>query len=293
MDDVKLPPVRLRTRSRRPVFKEINEYLEYCEHVRNMSYSTLMSKKQTYARVIRITGIKSLNDLDNEVINAWVETERLSGVSPRTINTRMANVLAMVRYYRDMGNLEVPLKVPLIQKMKEGPARRSFYTRAQIEEVLEYADEMSWLLIRISFDAGLRIHELANLSLSEMNGRMIKFVGKGFKPREAYISEEAYLHLLKWINDHNIQDKIWWNDRLRKQYSIDTLRAKMRHTFELAGYKDFYPHALRHSFATDAQKRGASIMELKELLGHSNVETTQRYIHGLDGQLQTLFDKYR
>ena len=198
--------------------------------------------------------------------------------------------MAMLRYFREMG-LNMPIKLPLIKKLKEGPVRRVFYNREQIEKALSYADEMAWLLIKISFDAGLRISELRNLRLDNLFGNRIKFIGKGFKPRESYITTDTYNKLQAWIRDNDIKDTIWINQRGR-QYSVDELRILMRKPFHKAGFMDFYPHALRHSFGTDIQQKGATLLEMQQMLGHSNAETTQRYIHGLDGQLENLFVKY-
>lgn len=67
----------------------------------------------------------------------------------------------------------------------------------------------------------------------------------------------------------------------------------MREAFTEAGFDDFYPHALRHSFATDIQNKGAELLEMQMMLGHSNAQTTERYLHGLDGRQQALFSKYK
>ncbi len=61
----------------------------------------------------------------------------------------------------------------------------------------------------------------------------------------------------------------------------------------MAGFYDFYPYALRHSFATDLQVGGASVAEIKEMIGHENIAMTERYFHGFEGRLEELFDKYR
>ena len=62
--------------------------------------------------------------------------------------------------------------------------------------------------------------------------------------------------------------------------------------FLRAGFEGFYPHALRHSFATNLQMKGATVSEIKEMIGHSSVATTERYLHGFDGRLKELFDRY-
>ena len=274
----------------KPIHAQIDEYLEYCEFTRQMSKMTINSKRHTYKHFIEDTEINDLRELDNKAFNRWIATQSSHGASARTINTRMAHIMAMLRYFREMG-LNMPIKLPLIKKLKEGPVRRVFYNREQIEKALSYANEMAWLLIKISFDAGLRISELRNLRLDNLFGNRIKFIGKGFKPRESYITTDTYNKLQAWIRDNDIKDAIWINQRGR-QYSVDELRILMRKPFHEAGFMDFYPHALRHSFGTDIQQKGATLLEMQQMLGHSNAETTQRYIHGLDGQLENLFVKY-
>ncbi|MBR2587023.1 tyrosine-type recombinase/integrase [Candidatus Saccharibacteria bacterium] len=203
----------------------------------------------------------------------------------------MANILAMLRYFREMG-LDMPIKLPLIHKLKEGPARRRYYTRDQINRVLKYSDEMGGLMIRICFDAGLRISELTNLRLDNFFGRRITFVGKGFKARESYISKNTEKLLQKYIKRHDITDWLWLNEH-GNHMQKDMVRIHLREPFEKAGLTDFYPHSLRHSFATDLQAKGASLMEIQAMVGHADAATTQRYLHGLDGHLEKLFLKYQ
>lgn len=186
----------------------------------------------------------------------------------------------------------MPIKLPLIHKLKEGPARRRYYTRDQINKVLKYADEMGGLMIRICFDAGLRITELTNLRLNNFCGRRITFVGKGFKARESYISKPTEKLLRKYIDKYDITDWLWLNEH-GNHMGKDMVRIHMREPFVEAGLTDFYPHSLRHSFATDLQEKGASLMEIQAMVGHADAATTQRYLHGLDGHLQSLFYKYQ
>ncbi|MDR2063977.1 MAG: tyrosine-type recombinase/integrase [Candidatus Nomurabacteria bacterium] len=278
-------------KTKKPIDTQIDEYMDYCTYTRRMSAMTIVSKQHTYAHFVIGSKCHDIQNLDNAAFNRWIKYQTKKGVSARTINTRIAHIMSMLRYHREMG-LNMPIKLPLIKKLKEEPARRVFYSATQIEKALEYADELAWLLIKICFDAGLRISELRNMRLDNLSGRRIKFVGKGRKSREAYMNRETYERLQKWISENDITDSLWVNHRGHK-YSVDELRIRMRKPFYKAGLTDFYPHALRHSFGTDIQKKGASLLEMQQMLGHSNAETTQRYIHGLDGQLENLFAKYK
>ena len=274
--------------------KQIDEYLSYCENVRRMSEQTLHSKRWICREFLKTIKIDSLNELSNKHVNEWIAEQTARGCSGRTINSRLVNLVAMLRYFQDMGVSFPKLKLRLIIKCKEQPPRRVYYTREQIEQVLRYADHLEWLLIKLCFDCGLRISELRNLRLMNLNGRMVTFIGKGSKARESYMSEEARSRLDDWIQRNRISDFIWVRTPGKNEpMSVEDIRYLMKKPFYQAGFKNFYPHALRHSFATDIQKHGASLMETKEMLGHARIETTERYVHGLEGHLEYFFDKYK
>ena len=274
--------------------KQIDEYLNYCENVRRMSEQTLHSKRWICREFLKTIKIDSLSELSNKHVNEWIAEQTARGCSGRTINSRLVNLVAMLRYFQDMGVSFPKLKLRLIIKCKEQPPRRVYYTREQIEQVLRYADHLEWLLIKLCFDCGLRISELRNLRLMNLNGRMVTFIGKGSKARESYMSEEARSRLDDWIQRNRISDFIWVRTPGKNEpMSVEDIRYLMKKPFYQAGFKNFYPHALRHSFATDIQKHGASLMETKEMLGHARVETTERYVHGLEGHLEYFFDKYK
>lgn len=261
--------------------KQIDEYLNYCENVRRMSEQTLHGKRWICREFLKTIKIDSLSELSNKHINEWIAEQTARGCSGRTINSRLVNLVAMLRYFQDMGISFPKLKLRLIIKCKEQPPRRVYYTREQIEQVLRYADHLEWLLIKLCFDCGLRISELRNLRLMNLNGRMVTFIGKGSKARESYMSKEAKSRLDDWIQRNRISDFIWVRTPGKNEpMSVEDIRYLMRKPFYQAGFKNFYPHALRHSFATDIQKHGASLMETKEMLGHARIETTERYVHG-------------
>ena len=274
--------------------KQIDEYLNYCENVRRMSEQTLHGKRWICREFLKTIKIDSLSELSNKHINEWIAEQTARGCSGRTINSRLVNLVAMLRYFQDMGISFPKLKLRLIIKCKEQPPRRVYYTREQIKQVLRYADHLEWLLIKLCFDCGLRISELRNLRLMNLNGRMVTFIGKGSKARESYMSEEARSRLDDWIQRNRISDFIWVRTPGKNEpMSVEDIRYLMKKPFYQAGLKNFYPHALRHSFATDIQKHCASLMETKEMLGHARIETTERYVHGLEGHLEYFFDKYK
>ena len=277
--------------------RQVEEYLVYCERVWRMTEATMVVKRNVLTRFVRVTRLDDLGKLTNDVFNKWVEHETGRGASARSVNTYNSVVLAMVRYYRGVG-VVIPLNIPLIGKLKEGRLRRNFYTSEEIERVVACADFETGLQIKMMFETGMRIAELTRLRVSDFEGRRIRFIGKGRKPREVYITDETLRWLNEYIQRYGVKDYLWgaYGGVLTlngEPPTVNTVRQHLKRPFIAAGLTDFYPHSLRHSFATDLQLRGASVAEIREMIGHESVSTTERYLHGFEGRLEELFDKYR
>lgn len=280
----------------RKIEQQLDEYIEYCKEVRRMSDQTIHGKRWICKNLLESVDINSIEELSNKHINDWVKEQTARGCSGRTVNGRLVNVVAMIRYFQDMGVQMPELKLRFIIKQKETPPHRVHYSKSQIEQVLRYADCFEWLAIRLCFDCGFRISELRNLRLMNFDGRRVSFIGKGSKLRETYISEETRKRLDDWIARERITDYLWeieTSNKVRHLLSVEEIRVRMRKPFYKAGYVNFYPHSLRHSFATDIVENGASLEVTKEMLGHANVTVTERYVHSFEGHLSEYFDQYK
>lgn len=280
----------------RKIENQMNDYLDYCENVRQMSYHTIKNKRWCYQNFIKQSKLKCIEDVSNKQINEWMTSQKLKGCSGRTINSRLVHLKAMLQYFIDTGVAIPNLNIRLITKTNEMPPRRVYYSQQQIDGVLALADQREWLLIKLCYECGFRISELTTLRLSNINGNKITFIGKGSKIREVYISKETRKHLDDWIEDNGVIDYLWLNSyhHSKKMSPVDTntIRYYMRGAFERAGIKDFYPHALRHSFATNICNNGAPLPIAQRMLGHANVTTTERYVHSFDGHLEEYFNQY-
>ena len=142
-------------------------------------------------------------------------------------------------------------------------------------------------IINILYSCGLRVSELINLKIDNINNSdyLIKVSGKRNKERLIPIRKEAYNDLINYID--NVRSKIIIVD---KKYLFLTNGGKkisrqlVNQILDKAAKecnidKPVHPHTLRHSFATLLINNGASLRIVQELLGHSNLETTQIYTH--------------
>ena len=277
--------------------RQVENYLHYCRVVRCMTDATLGQKKCILGYFVRVTGVGSLGEVTNEVFGRWIEFLTRDGVSARSVNMYNSIIVAMIRYYREIG-VEVPVNLSLVVKLKETESKRRYYSKAEIMRVVAVADDEIGLMIRIMFETGMRIAEVAKLQVGDFEGRKIRFIGKGRKMREVYVTWETLGLIDEYARKYGVDGYLWSVNGGEltcngEPLTVNTIRNRLRETFMKAGFDGFYPHALRHLFATDLQCRGASVMEIKEMIGHSSVATTERYLHGFDGRMRELFDKYR
>ena len=156
-------------------------------------------------------------------------------------------------------------------------------------------------MFMLVYGTGLRISEVANLRIGDIDSEKMRiFVREGKGRKERYtILPETSLKMLRtyWKMSRRKgekEERIFLNETggAISTYSIRTQFRKYRKKAKLN--EKFVVHSLRHSFATDLIERGANIIQVKELMGHSNIRSTMEYVHvanidlGLESPLDTL-----
>lgn len=150
-------------------------------------------------------------------------------------------------------------------------------------------------LLELLYGSGLRIAEATALDVDEIDLARVRVVvwGKGAKQRTVPLSEPAVDALRRWLADGRSAlatagspgGAVFLNRRGRRLTPRDARRILDRRAIEPT-----HPHALRHTFATHLLDGGADLRVVQELLGHSDVATTQRYTHVSKERLRTVFD---
>lgn len=156
------------------------------------------------------------------------------------------------------------------------------------------------LLLELIYGSGLRISECQSLCWNQIreNERLVRVIGKGSKERIVPLTESMfhYLSLFKnFLTNEGrfpqVNSPVFLSED-GKPYSIRTLRNDIRDLLRSIGWEGkASPHVLRHSFATHLLENGAEIMSVKEMLGHSNISTTQIYTHVNAERLRAAFKK--
>ena len=282
----------------------LREYLEYIAIARNLSPLTVKANKHTLGKFCELYGSVEASTLEFATMQDWmfIQGDQLNfhgrKKTPSTINTERAIVRAFLRYCRNSGD-RLLFDPASMTNMKCRIKSRSVI---KPEEILNVAraitNEKVRLLTLVTFFGGLRIGEAIKLRPSDIDGTVLLIQdSKSVDPRPAFIPQELIDEVWQYINKHRIttgrifEYGTMLDSAHYERYTTGGARSQIQKYFAKQGYK-ITPHELRHSFASMLHRNGADIYDIKELLGHSDVRTTQLYIHVERHELAGTHTKY-
>jgi integrase/recombinase XerD len=226
--------------------------------------------------------------------------------SMRTLARSLAAIRQFYNFVSDtMGDIENPttkIETPQIEKtlpdyLTQKEIGRLFKSISE-DEPFELRDKTIFELL---YSCGLRISEAVELIVSDIDfeNKYIKVKGKGNKERLIPVGKEAVRLLKKYVSESRpdiIGSRSSEYFFISKKGSMLNRRSVWR---LIKGYvertdikKNITPHTLRHSFATHLIERGADLRTVQELLGHTDISTTQVYTHLVSKQLKEIHKKF-
>ena len=258
--------------------------------------------KNALLRFAKFFGFQNLDDVPWERINVasfnLYKTQLLKeGRSPNTINTYLAAIRGVIKPAWQIGHNRQHAKL-ILSTVKPVRGSRSYSGRAlsQIETSKlisfckvknEAIDIRDIAIISLGIGCGLRRNELSELKLDDINfsEQSIRVIGKGNKERIVCGSEIVFIRLKDWINIRSAEGcpevfvRIGKHGdlRLNQKLSPMAIFKMLQKRAQAVGLEKFTPHDLRRTFATRMLDVGADISIVKEAMGHSSINTTQRY----------------
>jgi len=274
--------------------KAIEEFKIYLSIERNLSNNTV----EAYIRDIKLVSVflqnkKPVNVIRKDIIN-FINYINKENKSSRTQARILSSIKSFYNYliFDDKINENPSIQIYSPKLEKKFPI---VLTTQEIDKIISSIDlsvengERNRTIIECLYSCGLRVSELINLKISEINftEEYVRIIGKGNKQRITPINNNLIKYFNNYIN--HIRSKIKINRK-----DIDYLFLNRRGTkisrvlvfnivkeaCEKAGIKKkISPHTFRHSFATHLVEGGADLRAVQEMLGHSNITTTEIYTH--------------
>lgn len=139
-------------------------------------------------------------------------------------------------------------------------------------------------ILILLYSTGMRVSEIVNCKIADIDSKnmRIKIVqGKGAKDRYTIMSDQVLLELRAYYLIYKPKEYLFNGTKAGTKYSVRSIQHLMQKALLNAGLqsKDYTVHTIRHSFATHLLDNGTDLYTIKELLGHTSLQTTMRYMH--------------
>jgi integrase/recombinase XerD len=264
----------------------VEQYLRH-KYRRNCKANTLRQAATSLEQFLLFfanRGNTVLEQLSREDIEAFVEALQDRGLKPTTVNTRLRNVYAFVRYliieYKVLGweLMERKIKLRLPDRLPRA------IDPQHLDQLLGAIDDCrDRALILLLLRSGMRIGELLNCKLQDIDLNEQKILiyqsDKTAVGRAVYYSTDAQQALLAWLKVRDTGRQYLFYGQKDKPLSYEAARCIFKKCLQKADlqYSGYSLHCLRHTFATGLLNAKMPLECLRVLLGHSNLEITRRY----------------
>ena len=286
------------------------DFLEYLELERNVSQNTIENYNHYLVRFLEFAGEIKPSQIDLELIrkyrlhlSRWLDPETKKPLKRKTQNYFMIALRSFLKYLSRVDVTSLPPEKVELGESEDSPLK--VLENKDLELLLESPDLTTQdglrdrAILETLFSTGLRVSELAALNRDSINYERREFpiVGKGGKERIVFLSEEAVEAIQNALDIRKDSYKpLFIRFQGRQDISDDgenmrlttrSIERTVEKYVRLVGLTvKATPHTLRHSFATDLLVNGADIRSVQEMLGHSNIATTQIYTHITNKQLR-------
>jgi len=275
----------------------LEEYLGVLKLEKNLSDNTVSSYNNDISALLNFFEQRNISDFSQvkqSDLNSFFRLLARIGLTGKSAKRYHSSLKGFFKYlFKSSYILKNPFdKIPSPKISKSLPAVLSFneidliLSQPDIEDKLGLRDKA---MLETFYACGLRISELINLHIADLffKEEVIRVFGKGSKERIVPVGSSA----VKWINKYLMKSRIlierkdksenilFINFRGNKLSRMGVWKIVKRYTLEADIKKEMHPHTFRHSFATHMLEGGADLRAVQEMLGHSDISTTQIYTH--------------
>ena len=277
-------------------------FFNYIKFEKRLSELTIKNYQHDINRLIKLND-KKLTEINSEDIRLSLSKLHASGLSGKSISRILSSWRGCFLFL----NKSQLMKYDPTSGIKAPKAKKKLPQTLSIDQVFNlinipqtgFIDTRDKAILEFFYSSGLRLSELVNIHISDidMSEQTIKVLGKGNKFRIVPIGRKAIEALNLWILQRNKLNKILDSELLFLNQHGKKLTARaIQYRLKFWAQKNnipenIHPHLLRHSFASHVLQSSQDLRAVQELLGHSNISTTQIYTH-LDFQhLSKIYDQ--
>lgn len=286
------------------MMEQLQQYWDYLRIERQLSPQTLKSYQQQMQAVCGILQQKQISQWEHinpSVVRLILAESKKQGLQEKSLALRLSAMRQFFSFLIRIGRLKVNPATG-ISAPKQGKRLPKNISTDQVTQLLdkesdEPIDIRDKAMLELMYSSGLRLSELQGLDLQSINtrAREVRVLGKGNKERVVPFGRYASQAIQQWLKVRHLfnpKDDALFVSQFGNRISTRSIQKR----FETWGLRQglnshLNPHKLRHSFATHMLEASADLRAVQELLGHSNLSTTQIYTHLNFQHLAQVYDQ--
>lgn len=265
----------------------LSEYLDFLEIEKGLSQNTIDAYRRDLGDFFDYYAELEIDKLQRTQINTYVRNLHEKEFSATSVTRKIASLRGFFKWV--CANELSPVNPTLTLEQPKVPQRLpKVMTMQEINEILNQdLSKIQRVMLELLYGCGLRVSELVNLKINDydLKGKFLECTGKGSKDRIVPMGNKAC---------EAVKDYLPERDFLVQKFNLKTKQLLINEKGKNVTRQEVYtfiheqgkkihkaisPHTLRHSFATHLLENGADLRVVQELLGHSDVSTTQLYTH--------------
>lgn len=274
----------------------IKEFVNYLSVERGLAHNTLLAYQrdlEKYVESLESSGTAHPDSVRREMVTNYMFLQKQKGLSATSICRSLAAIKMFHRFLvRERLAKEDPTN--LVETPKLWKRVPEVLSANEMESIIKASQGRGWQNVRdnaileLFYASGMRVSELVNLKLEHLNLEIgyVRCIGKGRKERIIPVGKRAIEAVKKYcatVRPRLLKSKpssVLFLSRLGEKISRQSVWKVIKRYAKKANIKRaIKPHTLRHSFATHLLERGADLRSVQEMLGHSDISTTQIYTH--------------
>lgn len=287
--------------------QKINGFVEYLTNVKRASKNTIASYRRDLVKLnnfLTDSGCKSIKEITGTNLNSYILMIEKQGLSTATVSRNIASIKAFFLYMLKQGEIaedpseslkppKIEKKAPVILSIEEVNLLLEQPSGTSPKEVRDKA------MLEVLYATGIRVSELINLKVADVNlamnflqchdnnkDRVIPFTNE---TREAL---DNYLHNARPTMCREEQEYLFINCQGSPMTRQGFWKIIKYYSAKAGIKKDITPHTIRHSFAMHLVSNGADLKSVQEMLGHSDISTTQIYLkNNANIKLKEVYEK--
>ena len=293
------------------MFTEIDTFVNHLAVERGLSANTLAAYRNDLSALAKFQCPKnkpaiSWGSVKERDIRNFLDDLDKRGYSLATKSRKIASAKSFFNFLKSEGIIHNNL-MDEVRQPRSGQVLPKALSIEEVDLLLNFKSEKQstedlrdGVMVELMYAAGLRVSELVGLNVRDVDLDVgsVRTIGKGYKERIIPIYETAvesiseYIAIIRPIHSQSQKQEALFLNRRGSRLTRQAVWLRLRKLAITVGISSkITPHMLRHSFATHLLHGGASLRHVQELLGHSNIATTQIYTHLTDKHIRNEYAK--